>query len=56
MKVSKSFKNNHKVSVRVQNILNAEQQRMYQSFNANDQIFELFVPNRTFSVSYSMSL
>lgn len=56
LKVSKRLQDKHQISVRVQNILNAEQQRVYQSFNATDQIFELFVPNRTFSVSYSMSL
>ena len=59
LKVSKRLggeEGKHRVSVRVQNILGQEQQKVYQSFNAADQLFELYVPNRTFSVSYSMSL
>ena len=62
MKVSKRLggtadeEGKHKVSLRVQNILGSEQERVYQSFGATDQLFELFVPNRTFSISYSMSL
>jgi TonB-dependent receptor len=62
IKVSKRFGNTadkegkHKVSFRVQNILGQEQQKVYQSFGATEQLFELFAPARTFSVSYALSL
>lgn len=66
IKLSKNFGNTveangdvtpgpHKFSLRVQNLLGAENQKVYQSYNAADQLFEFFKPARTFSVSYGYS-
>ena len=41
-----------RVSLRATNLLNANQQKVYESFGSDDQIFELFRPARTFSLSF----
>jgi TonB-dependent receptor len=48
--------NSWKLSFGMQNILNAERQRVYKAFEAQDELFELFQPGRAFSfgISYTM--
>ena len=45
-----------KLSVSVNNILDSKNQRLYESFNAESQVFELFRPGRSygFSIGYSI--
>jgi TonB-dependent receptor len=45
-----------KFSVSVNNLLNSKNQKFYESFQASDQIFEIFRPERTygFSIGYSL--
>jgi TonB-dependent receptor len=45
----------HKLTLRVQNILDAKRQKVYQSYMAEEQLFEFFAPSRTIAVSYSLS-
>jgi TonB-dependent receptor len=42
-----------RVTVGVQNILNAERENFYKSYKASDEIFSIFRPGQTFSVKYS---
>lgn len=42
-----------RISAGVNNILGDDRLKLYQSFNAADQIFERFVPDRTYSVGVS---
>ena len=57
-KLSKRFgKDRHwKASFGIGNILGAEKTRIYQSFEAEDQLFELFQPGRTFSFGIGYNL
>ncbi|HKK40609.1 MAG TPA: TonB-dependent receptor [Cryomorphaceae bacterium] len=43
------------LGLNVNNILNDAREEVFQSFNAEDQIFTRLLPGRTFSVSYSYS-
>ncbi|MCB9360360.1 MAG: carboxypeptidase-like regulatory domain-containing protein [Flavobacteriales bacterium] len=43
----------HKVSFNVTNLLNQKRQRVYGSFNANDEIFSSYSEGRFFGVGYS---
>ena len=54
---SKKFgnKQNSSVSFSVSNILNDEQEILFQSFRTDDQVYSRFSPDRTFSVGYSYS-
>ena len=58
LKASKSFgeDNNQRVSLRIQNILDAQDQQLYESFGATSQIYSIFTPGRTFTASYSITL
>lgn len=58
LKASKSFgeDNNQRVSLRIQNLLDAQDQQLYESFGATSQIYSIFTPGRTFTASYSITL
>ena len=58
LKVSKKLGRdyNWKVSFKVDNLLDDNRQKVFQSYQANDQIFENFNPSRTFSVSLGYRL
>lgn len=43
-----------RVTVGINNILNDTRENVYKSFGADEEIFSLFRPNRTFSVKYSL--
>jgi outer membrane receptor protein involved in Fe transport len=43
----------HKISLSVTNVLNQKRQRIYSSFNANDEIFSSYSEGRFFGVGYS---
>ena len=43
----------HKISFNVRNVLNQKRQRIYSSFNANDEIFSSYSEGRFFGVGYS---
>jgi TonB-dependent receptor len=43
----------HKISFNVRNMLNQKRQRIYSSFNANDEIFSSYSEGRFFGVGYS---
>lgn len=55
MNASKSFGTDlqSKVTFGVDNILASKRQNVYQSFGAQDEIFSLYEPGRTFSLKYS---
>ena len=43
----------HKISFNVRNMLNQKRQRIYSSFNANDEIFSSYSEGRFFGLGYS---
>jgi outer membrane receptor for ferrienterochelin and colicin len=45
-----------KASIGANNILDAKRKRVYQSYKASDEIFDLFTPGRNFSFSITYSL
>jgi hypothetical protein len=47
--------NRMNLGIKVDNILNDEREEVFQSFNAQDQIFTRLAPGTTFSVRYSYS-
>lgn len=60
MKISKGFGGGedayikkHKISLRANNILNQKRQRIYSSYNAQDQIFSSYTEGRFIGVGYS---
>ena len=57
-KASKTIGENRdfKLSVNVTNILNSKRQRDYESFGAENQIFEIFAPARSYGISLGYSL
>ena len=55
-KLSKRFGDHWKASVGMGNILGAERRSVYQSYQATDQLFELYQPGRTFSMSIGYNL
>ncbi len=55
-KLSKSFNDHWKASFSMNNILGSEKQKVYQSFNTADQLFELYQPGQTFSFSLNYRL
>ena len=53
--VSKSFGENKKstLSLKVENILNSDIESVYESYNAEDEIYSKWSPGQKISVSYS---
>lgn len=43
------------INLKVENILDAERQSLYEAFNASDQIYQLRRPGRNFSIGYSFN-
>ncbi|MCR9183471.1 MAG: TonB-dependent receptor [Flavobacteriaceae bacterium] len=54
---SKSFgkERNAAISLKVDNLLNSEREKLYESFGATDKPFELRAPGRSFSLGYSLT-
>jgi TonB-dependent receptor len=46
---------NHRITIGVSNILDQSRQMVYQSFQATDEIFNIFKPGRAFSIKYSFT-
>ncbi|MBU2915122.1 TonB-dependent receptor [Reichenbachiella agariperforans] len=44
-----------KVTFRVDNILGAQRKNVYESYEANEEVFSLYKPGRTFSLKYAYS-
>ena len=55
-KLSKRFGEHWKTSVGVNNILGSNKQKVYQAYQATDQLFELFQPGRVISFSLAYNL
>ncbi len=57
-KLSKSFgfENRFKASLAVTNIIDDDRIKVYRSFMAQDQIFERFLPHRTYTLSFGYTI
>ncbi len=55
LKVSKKLLSDQRlqISLSAQNVLDSNKRKVYQSFNAQDQLFENFAPRRNFSIGLS---